>query len=63
KSKFLAVTRVDEAFYEGSFSEAIMDELGTEWIVHSIASCFVPLVLAAIVVVLRRPWIQDEAAE
>ncbi|MFT6382914.1 MAG: hypothetical protein ACI9NQ_001921 [Paracoccaceae bacterium] len=40
-----------------------MDELGTEWIVHSIASCFVPLVLAAIVVVLRRPWIQDEAAE
>lgn len=55
-SGFLGYKAVDEAFHEGFFSEAIMEELGSEWIAHSIASSFVPLILTAIVVVLRRPW-------
>jgi len=47
---------VDEAFDEGFFSEAIREDLGSEWMAHSIASSFVPLILTAMVVVLRRPW-------
>lgn len=55
-SGFLGYARVDEAFHEGSFSRAIMEELGSGWVAHSVAASFVPLILTTIVVVLRRPW-------
>ncbi len=57
-SAVLAYGAVVEAFGAGSFSVAVRRELGAGWIAHSVSSAFLPLVLAAIVVALRRPWIR-----
>lgn len=57
-SAFLGYRKVNEAFDDGSFGKLIMQKAGPDWVAHSIASSFVPLVLTVLVVVLRRPWVR-----
>jgi hypothetical protein len=59
-SAIIAYGEATEAFGQSSYSQAIRREMGGEWIAHSIASPFLPLVLTAVVVSLRRPWIKRD---
>ncbi len=59
-SAILAYGAASEAFGASSFSEGVRREMGGKWIAHSIASAFLPLVLSALVVALRRPWIRRD---
>lgn len=59
-SAIIAYGAAADAFEQSSFSEAIRRELGGDWITHSITSAFLPLVLTAVVVVLRRSWIRRD---
>ena len=45
-SAWLAFGAWHEAFVEPGMSEAIRNEMGSWWIINSIASCFVPAVVA-----------------
>lgn len=50
-----------EAFFDGYFTECIWGELGRVWIVNSVSSSLLPLILVTIVVMAHRsstanPW-------
>jgi hypothetical protein len=59
-SAFLSYGAAREAFGEGSFSEAVQQEMGETWIAHSITAPFMPVILTTMVVGLRHPWVRRD---
>ncbi|MFT6498659.1 MAG: hypothetical protein ACJAT6_000790 [Akkermansiaceae bacterium] len=52
----LAYAAIHESFLDGDFSPAVQQEMGSRWIAHSVTAGFLPLVLVALILGLRRPW-------
>lgn len=52
----LAFASIHEAFLDEEFSPAVQKEMGSNWVAHSVTAAFLPLILTATIVGLRRPW-------
>lgn len=55
-TSFLAFAAIDEAFLDEDFSPSVQQEMGGRWVAHSVTAGFLPLVLVALILGLRRPW-------
>lgn len=52
----LAKLKIDQAYFAGSFSEAVWKELGGYWVANDIASSLCPLLLMAVAHWLHKKW-------
>lgn len=52
----LAFVSIHEEFLDEDFSPTVQQEMGSQWVAHSVTAAFLPLVLTAMIVGLRRPW-------